>query len=183
MSPRSLFSLGLVSFASIACLTVGCGGSIVADDSKSDVGSEDDTGVIRHHDAAPDTTPPPPDTRPVHDTYVDPGCPDAPVPPPRRDCDPYAPTTGCPKGQACYPFVDYPTTPCEPEQYGAMCIDAGTGRQGDPCDAAGCAAGFVCVVSGAGNVCGAICKPGELGTCPDGLVCSSIDVPGYGVCL
>ncbi|MEO7095784.1 MAG: hypothetical protein ABI175_21170, partial [Polyangiales bacterium] len=114
----------------------------------------------------------------------DPGCPDAPMPPPDFSCDPYeVPSRTCPKGDACYPYVMPSTGPCDPEQYAAECFPEGSGTQGAPCDGGACAAGFVCVVSGAGNQCGAICHVGTPGACEDGYVCSPVDVPGIGVCL
>ncbi len=82
--------------------------------------------------------------------------------------------------------MTYPTAPCAAGGHGSVCTKAGTRKQGGPCGTgagAECAAGFVCVVSGAGNQCVQLCKPGSPGVCPDGLVCSPIDVPGFGGCL
>lgn len=114
-------------------------------------------------------------------TYVDPGCPDAEPPEPYYECDVFGPNT-CPPGDACYPYVQYPTGPCELEQYGAVCIPAGTGQQGEPCGAGTCAAGLVCVITGQGTECVQICKLGGPNTCPKGLFCVPIDVEGIGGC-
>ena len=191
MSSRSLLRFLFAPVLSLAAIVaVGCGGTIAQgpDSIDGDGGGDGasdavDSGSIHHHDTGGvdsgfrDTFVEP-------DTYLDPGCPDAPLPPPENKCDPFVvPSPSCPKDEACMPFVTYPTVACEPERYGTTCYPAGTGTQGSACTGPGCAAGFVCVVSGAGNQCGKICKAGKIGACPDGLVCSPIDVPGYGVCL
>ncbi len=99
-------------------------------------------------------------------------------------CDPLKPPPGdCPKGQACFPYVEYPTSPCEHEIYHAGCFPAGPGKSGDPCSGGDCAAGFICVATGAGNVCVSMCSPEKAGGCPKGYVCSPTDVPGIGGCL
>lgn len=175
-------------FVLAAGALVACGGSVTPDDD-ADAPSDAfiDSGTdTRHHrdseiDSAEDTAF---DTFVVHDTYVDPGCGDA-TPPPilAYDCDPFDKPPKCPSGEACFPYVRPSDVPCGPETYGATCAAAGTGTQGTPCSEAECAAGFVCVVSGGGNVCAQLCKAGTPGACPDGLVCSPTDVPGYGVCL
>lgn len=117
--------------------------------------------------------------------YVDPGCPDKPPPIYALDCDPYAQNNGdCPLGEGCYIFVDYPSEPCGQEIYGSMCFVEGTGQQGDACGGGmDCAGGFVCVITGSGTQCVALCQlQGESG-CPPGLVCEPIDVVGFGGCL
>jgi len=191
MRARAGISVSFVSIVSIAMLSLGaCGGTVVpsdeivlddAGDARVDGGR--DTGGDTRRDSFADTHG---DTRTdtERDTYIDPGCPDAPLPPTDFKCDVFK-TGSCPAGEACYPYVTYPTDPCEHERYGSVCYKAGTGKQGDPCGGGGdfCAAGFVCVVSGAGNQCVQICKPGSPGVCPEGLVCSPIDVPGIGGCL
>lgn len=175
----------------MASLVAGCGGS-VSDEPLAyfdDAGNIIETGTV---DAARDTFVP--DTRvdasrdtgrdAVFDTWIDPGCPDAPVPKPVFECDPLKPPPGdCPRGQGCYPYVDYPDDPCEHEIYRSTCIAAGTGKQGDPCSSSMCAAGFACVASGAGNVCVQMCSPSKPGGCPEGLVCHPTDVPSVGACL
>jgi hypothetical protein len=118
--------------------------------------------------------------------YVDPGCPDAGPPMMLFDCDPYHQGNGaCPPGDGCYIFANPPETVCGQETYGATCAPQGTGTQGDPCGSGpgGCAAGFTCVVTGAGTQCVLLCElQGAMG-CPNGLVCQTIDVQGFGGCL
>jgi hypothetical protein len=119
------------------------------------------------------------------DNYVDPGCPDAGKKQTMFECDPYNQNNGnCPPGEGCYIFSIPPQTTCGEEVYGAQCSPQGTGTQGDPCgNAGGCAAGFTCVVTGAGTQCIRLCElQGGMG-CPDGLVCEPIDVQGFGGCL
>jgi hypothetical protein len=179
-------SLGIL-LAAPTLAGIGCGGTVSAGpDDLSSIGDADtdpgDTGLHHHdtgHDVSPDVTI---DTYVPPDTYVDPGCADA-APITSYECDPWATPSPCPKGQACFPYVDPPAAACEPEHYGAQCFPAGSGRQGAPCDGSGCAGGFVCVISGEGNVCAALCKTGTPGACPEGLVCDPLDVPSFGVCL
>jgi hypothetical protein len=99
--------------------------------------------------------------------YVDPGCPDSAPPPPIKECDPFGPNT-CPTGEGCYPFVQYPTKPCDHEVFGAVCAPVGTGKQGDACGATNCAAGFVCVVTGQGTECVQLCDLFGAAKCPPG---------------
>ena len=170
---------------------VACGGSVTGDEVilYDDAGNPiTDTASLR--DGAPDTRRDSSvdtsarDTFVEPDTFVDPVCPDAPAPKTDYRCDPLKKAPGdCKAGQACYPWVEYPTEPCEHEIYHAGCFPAGTGKQGDPCGSSTCAAGYACVASGAGNVCVAMCKPGTPGGCPEGLVCHTTDVPGIGGCL
>jgi hypothetical protein len=178
----------LAAFVLGACL-VGCGGTVIGDDSLDGSVDAADSAIDTHvvHDALRDGVVLL-DSGSVEDTepevFVDPGCPDAPAPPPEYECDPLAPPPGgCKSGQACFPYVVYPTEPCEHETYHAECFPAGSGKSGDPCSTAACAAGFACVVSGAGNICVKMCSPGKAGACPDGLVCEPTDVPGVGGCL
>lgn len=113
--------------------------------------------------------------------YVDPGCPDAPPPPPVKDCDVFGPNT-CKPGEGCYPFVQYPTHPCDQEIFGAICAPVGPGKQGDACGNTNCAAGFVCVVTGQGTECVQLCDLFGAAKCPPGLFCVPIDVEGIGGC-
>jgi hypothetical protein len=118
------------------------------------------------------------------DEYVDPGCPDV---DPITDfrCDPYNQGSGdCAPGEGCFIFVDYPVEPCGQEIYGAFCVPAGPGAQGDPCGGGSdCQGGFVCVVTGSGNQCVELCALSGDDGCPPGLVCEPIDVDGFGGCL
>lgn len=166
--------------AAVAVLTA-CGGSVGDDVTAiTDAGAED-----AHRDArAPRDAADEPTIRDAFSEYVDPMCPDAPRPQPDLQCDPYAPPPGgCPMGEACFPYVRYPMGDCQPEQFGAACQAAGTGVQGTPCDTGRCAGGFVCVVSGAGTQCVALCKLDGSTPCPSGLVCQAVDIPDVGGCL
>jgi len=117
--------------------------------------------------------------------FRDPGCTDSPTSPEpleRYECDPYATANLCGRGQMCAPFVTKSTQTCRQEVYGALCIEAGTGTQGDPCDQ-GCAPRHICVVSGQGTQCVRFCPLEGQNTCSNGLVCSPIDIPNLGGCL
>lgn len=117
--------------------------------------------------------------------YVDPTCPDAAPPPIDNRCDVLRPTETCPQGRACAPITFPPDGPCGVERYGSACIVPGTGVQGDSCaqDTMGCAAGFVCVITGGNTQCAKACELGRKAACESGFVCEPIDVPGYAVCL
>ncbi len=108
-------------------------------------------------------------------------------PPPIQDfqCDPYNQGNGdCLSDEGCYIYVDYPPEPCGQEVYGALCLPAGPGGQGDPCNGAQeCGGGFVCVVTGSGTQCVELCELDQIGVCPSGLICEPIDVEGFGGCL
>jgi hypothetical protein len=175
---RALMWLGMMALAPMA---VGCGGSIaMGDDDAAISDAGHDAKADAFVDARPDTHADAADTG--GEIYVDPLCPDAPPPPTRYACDPLGTPTGCRAGEGCFPWVQYPTIPCEYEVYGATCMTPGSGTQGTPCSGS-CATGFICVVSGAGNVCTRMCKLGVIGACPEGLVCESTDVPGIGACI
>jgi len=119
--------------------------------------------------------------------YVDPGCPDAAAPAPQFECDPLGPNT-CPVGQACFPFIVYPSKPCDFEIYGASCSAAGVAQQGDPCGQTSpgsvslCAPGFSCFITGMGTECLELCETSGPSTCPPGLLCQMTDVEGIGAC-
>jgi hypothetical protein len=113
--------------------------------------------------------------------YVDPGCPDASPPPPDYQCNPFDTPTGCGPGEGCYPWVVYPTGPCDFEDYGTSCAPAGVGQQGDPCTGA-CAPFHVCVITGQGTQCIQMCKLDGPNLCPAGLICVPVDVEGIGGC-
>jgi hypothetical protein len=100
-------------------------------------------------------------------------------------CDP---RSGC-GTQGCY--LDFPAA--------TICSDAGTGREGDPCEpygAAACAVGYQCVGYSTGT-CQQLCDLGDSASasgslqCPRGQRCQAIVEPGgweavngilYGVC-
>jgi hypothetical protein len=79
--------------------------------------------------------------------------------------------------------VDYPTGPCDREEYGTQCAAEGFGRQGDACETGRCAGGFICVVTGQGDQCIELCVLDGPRTCPAGLVCQPVDVEGFGGCF
>lgn len=187
---RFLLSLALVVGPPSAILW-GCGGIAEGDPAET-------TPVDAGRDALPDATSTSTNSKPdagkdassdaaadVKDAlpeYTDPGCPDAPPPKEEYECDPNGKPTGCGDGEACYPFVMYPSGPCQQETYGAQCVSPGSGGQGDPCSD-GCKANHVCVVSGQGTQCIQMCDLSAAVPCPDGLVCEPVDVPGIGGCI
>ena len=123
--------------------------------------------------------------RDVRSDYVEPDCPDAAPLPVRIECDLSAAYSGCPSGQACYPYVFYPDSDddCAQEQYGTTCAPEGDGVQGDPCTGASCAGGHSCVLTGQGTQCVELCDVFGENTCPPGYLCLPIDVqPGVGGC-
>jgi hypothetical protein len=124
----------------------------------------------------PDEDPPP---------FEAPGCPSVPTPAPMNECDPLSEISDCPTGESCFPFVDYPSGPCEIERYGTLCLPSGPGTQGDSCSDQACAADHICVSTGRGTQCARLC--GLASSAPDvcapGLLCLPIDIEGFGGCL
>lgn len=186
----SLFALAA------ALVVIGCGGTIdlTADTTSLDGGAEDadayvDARADAHEDAMPPLDAPadaPVDAPPADafDAYGEPTCPDLPIEPPQLACDPYSQRPGdCDEGQSCFPYVQYPSGPCEQERYGTYCAPAGYGVQGSPCSGGDCAGGFTCVISGSGVQCVKLCKLDQPAPCEDGLVCEPMDIPGFGGCL
>ncbi len=115
--------------------------------------------------------------------YVEPVCPVSSAPPTQYDCDPWG-AGGCPSGSACYPFPPSGGDPCNPGPFVMRCAREGRGGQGDACgNGVSCEAGHVCAVTGQGDQCVRLCKPGAIGGCPDGMVCGRLDIPGIGGCL
>ncbi len=99
-------------------------------------------------------------------------------------CDPFSSPSGCAAGEGCYPMALYPADPCSPEIFGTECAPSGTGVQGEPCGGdPDCQSGFACVVSSFGTECAALCPRPSVDACAPGLICSAIDVDGFGVCL
>lgn len=117
--------------------------------------------------------------------YTEPVCPTKPPPIQDYQCDPYHQGNGdCASGEGCYIYVQYPSDPCGQETYGALCMMAGSGQQGDPCQGAqSCGAGLACVVTGSGTQCVQLCPLTGPSGCMSGLVCEPIDVEGFGGCL
>jgi hypothetical protein len=117
--------------------------------------------------------------------FVDPGCPPVVTRPPVDECDPLEEPSGCPAGESCFPFVDYPSGPCEVERFGAICLLAGPGTQGDSCARDACAADHICVSTGRGTQCARLCALAADApkVCAPGLLCLPIDIEGFGGCL
>lgn len=114
--------------------------------------------------------------------FEDPGCPNPPPPLEDYECDPYGKAAGCDFGESCYPYVDYPSTQCGQEIFGAICTPAGQGQQGEGCEL-GCANSHICVVTGEGTQCVQLCDLNDVVPCPGGLVCAAVDIPGIGGCI
>jgi len=162
-------SLRLLTTVALAALLCACGGRDLATD---DAG--DDAGPYgRQPDAFSGDS----------NNYVDPKCPDAGPPITEDQCDIYDPNA-CGPGAACYPGEIPPAQECESEIYGSFCDDVGTGEQGAACDnTAGCAAGFVCLITGATTECAKDCDLDGPHGCDEGYVCEPIDIPGFAACL
>jgi hypothetical protein len=178
-----VFALGLAGLA--------CGGDAGSENSPRSTGSSSPVGGAGGAaDAGSDEPLEPPvspfEPPPIDDTpFEDPGCPPVSAPPPDlNQCNPLATPSGCPDGEACFPFVSYPSGPCEVELFGAMCRLAGSGTQGQSCANDGCAADHVCVSTGRGTQCTRLCRLEGVGSvCDPGLLCLPIDIEGYGGCL
>lgn len=179
---RAAWLLSLGAFCLVAC------GQIAAPPSEGDDDDDGPNGRGRRDGSAgtdsgrPDGGRRPDSGKPdARNDYVDPECGDIPPPLELYDCDPFA-QTGCESGEACSPFVEYPSDPCSSETYGAFCVPAGTLTQGESCDSQlDCAAGYLCLITGAGTTCGRVCEI-NADTCTDGLICVSTDVSGIGAC-
>ncbi len=159
------------TFFLLAIFSAACGGKAIPPD-----GTDTDAGSFgREPDGA----------SPDANGYVDPQCPDAGAPLHYNECDVFDPNSCGSPDEACYPMVIPPQHKCEPETYGAFCTYVGTGTQGAPCGTgSGCAAGFVCLITGASTECAKMCEFGSgTHTCPDGFVCEPIDIPGFAACL
>ena len=123
------------------------------------------------------------------DPYIDPGCETDPPEPWEGEvvwaCDPYT-NEGCnlEAGEACYPYIVYPASPCEEEQYGSACGYQGGGGHRDPCNGTtDCQAGYACFVTGEGTQCLSLCSStGHGNRCPAGLLCLPTDIPEVGAC-
>lgn len=102
----------------------------------------------------------------------------------QRECDPFDDTT-CAPDEACQAAAIPPREPCGEELFVTFCARAGSGQQGDDClGEQSCAAGFSCVVTGAGTQCARNCDlGGGEPSCPRGNLCQATDVPGYGACF
>lgn len=184
--PRLLLCLlAAGSLSALAC------GQLASDSTGADDDADDDGPLRPGRDGGRDAGPRRPDggrTGPgpgpdASNDYVEPECPERPAPDEVYECDPFA-QTGCEAGEACSPFVQYPSDPCGAETYGAFCIPAGTLTQGESCESQlDCAAGYLCLITGAGTTCGKTCDLADSDACTDGLVCVSTDVAGIGACF
>lgn len=136
-------------------------------------------------DAGPPPAAPPGTVPPEPPPFEEPGCPPMGMLPSIEECDPLAATSGCPSGESCFPYVDYPAGPCEVERYGTRCYPAGPGTQGDSCAQQGCAADHICVSTGRGTQCARLCglDADARNVCSAGLLCLPIDIEGFGGCL
>lgn len=118
------------------------------------------------------------------DVFREDACP-GPRPPPMRayECEPFA-QTGCPAGEGCYAFIEYPAERCGSETYRAQCFAAGTTGQGRFCQSGSeCAPGSGCFITGAMNRCLRLCRlDGSGDPCPRGAVCEPTDLPDFGAC-
>lgn len=184
--------LRFVLVAGCALVTLGCGGQAGVDPARRD--SRDPRGEAPSRDAgsiAPEPQVPLPQPPVMMEEpeepppFMDPGCPPMAPAPPANECDPLAPDASCPPDQACFPFVIYPSRPCEVERYGARCQPVGPGVQGDPCSRQGCAAEHICISTGRGTQCARICSfaADAPDVCEPGLLCLPIDIEGFGGCL
>lgn len=175
------------AFAVIALAS--CGGLAEHASVSDDAGRHRDAG----RDAAADRTEPgddasPPDANVDSDlpAYVEDACPPSTPDPPSYECDPFsASAPQCSKGYGCYPVPPAGKDPCHPGSWGTTCMAAGIGTQGASCNGSRmfCAAGYVCVKTGAGDQCVKLCRLQQLEPCTDGLVCNPLDVIGFGGCL
>lgn len=144
--------------------------------------SSEETGGT---DSTVTTVSPPPATtiNEVGDPFEEEQCPDAIQRIESTECDPLGGQDQCAPDEGCYPYVQYPNSRCEPETFGTRCDVAGPGLQGQPCTGQRCAHGFLCVVTGRGTECAELCRMPGPNTCPDGFICGSLDIDGFGVCI
>lgn len=170
---------------------LGCGGQAGVDPARRDArgpraeAPRGDAGISRPELPPSLPEPPPLEEPPEPPPFIDPGCPPVAAPPPDQECDPLASAATCPAGQACFPYVLYPSQPCEVERYGTRCQPVGPGVQGDPCSQQGCAAEHICISTGRGTQCARICSFAAAApdVCEPGLLCLPIDIEGFGGCL
>jgi hypothetical protein len=181
---RLATALGLTAWG---CGAWACGGEAGADLNRRSAsvpsGSGGGAGVA---DAG---TPPPPPSfvpePPEPPPFEEPGCPPVEMRPPINECDPLAPVSGCASGESCFPYVEYPSGPCDVERFGTFCVVAGPGTQGESCAREACAADHICVSTGRGTQCARLCSlgTGAPDVCAPGLLCLPIDIDGFGGCL
>lgn len=142
-----------------------------------DPGSEEDAGT---HSSP---TKPAPTVDELGDRFNEEQCPEEVQRIESTECDPLGDQSQCGLGEGCYPYVHYPSSRCEPETFGTRCDTSGSGTQGERCAGERCAHGFLCVVTGRGTECAQLCRMPGPNTCPDGFICGSLDIDGFGVCI
>lgn len=188
MRPESIAIAG--SLALVFALAPACGGDAGADLARRSSrvpspspGEDRDAGA--GDAAAPSVPRLPPPLEEEPPPFMEPGCPPPRPVPSISECDPLASPSGCPLGQSCFPFVRYPSGPCEVEVFGTLCTPAGPGTQGESCSTDACAADHICVSTGRGTQCARLCSfaPGAPSVCAPGLLCLPIDIEGFGGCL
>ncbi len=187
-SATAVFSFALSTWV---LLTNACGGN--ADSFSRSSGRNLDAGPSETITQSPEpntsvadsTTRPRPSSPDEEDLEIfdDPGCPETVEPVVVDTCSPFETESSCFGDWSCFPYVEYPSAPCEPERFGTRCEPTGPGRQGDDCRVESCGAGFLCVASGQGTVCAELCALPGPNTCAPGLICGSVDIRGYGVCF
>lgn len=120
----------------------------------------------------------------VYDVFREDACGGA-RPPAQRayECDPIV-GGGCPAGDGCYAFIEYPSVRCGSETYRAMCFQEGSNQPGTFCrSGTECTAGAGCFVTGAMNRCLRLCRlDGTEPRCQRGTVCEPTDLPDFGAC-
>lgn len=183
-------SFAVTAFATLMTLSA-CGGNAEHFSRKSgqevDAGPAGDEGTSPSAATSTASTPdrPRPSAPAEEDLEIfdDPGCPETIEPVVVDTCSPFETESSCFGDWSCFPYVEYPSAPCEPELYGTRCEPVGPGQQGDDCRSETCAAGFLCIASGQGTVCAELCPLPGPNTCAPGLICGSVDIRGYGVCF
>jgi hypothetical protein len=174
--------LRTISFLWVALVgSLACGGTLADPSQTADAGRRRDGGRDAASDQTSEASPGLPDAESdVFEVYAEDACSDAPLEVPPLECDPFA-AKPCTMGRACYPIPPHGTDSCHPGRYGTKCLPEGPGTQGSPCsDGSECRGGYLCVKTGAGDMCVKLCKLSQLGSCTDGRVCREVDVTGSG---
>jgi hypothetical protein len=171
---RSFLLVGLLCLAA-------CGGAVVDPSLTVDAGRRRDSGRdAPSRDQTSESLTSDDATTDVFPVYSEDACTDAPLELSPVECDPFA-AIPCTMGRACYPIPPHGTDSCHPGRYGTKCLREGSGGQGSPCsDGSECKGGFLCVKTGAGDMCVKLCKLNQFGSCIDGRICREVDVTGSG---
>lgn len=187
-APRLVAALASCAVWLFACSDAAPFGTqrVQADDESVNPTLADETDATSGETAEPSSSVAPvpaPSIDEVGDPFEEQQCPEAVQRIESSECDPLGGPEQCAADEGCYPYVQYPSSRCEPETFGTRCDTAGPGAQGDPCTGQRCAHGFLCVVTGRGTECAALCRMPGPNTCRDGLICGSLDIDGFGVCI